>query len=101
MFPSPTGLHAKHPIFWFSLLKRGIFYKFLQNDPQCIQDFEFQRVISQTQPVHMYILHSIVLLAWVKFSVEIIGMGHTNFLINVEVTWVEDLGSSLSLHEDL
>ena len=32
-------------------------------------------------------LHYIVLLVWVKFSVELINMGSTDLLFKVELTW--------------
>ena len=32
---------------------------------------------------------------------KIISMGHTNFLVKVELTWVKTLGLPLSLHEGL
>ena len=31
---------------------------------------------------------------------EIISLGHTNFLVKVDLTWVQDPGLSPSLYED-
>ena len=34
-------------------------------------------------------LHQIVLLAWVEISVEIVSVHHIEFLVNVELTWIQ------------
>lgn len=39
------------------------------------------------------VVHHIVLLLWVEINVKVISMGHTEFLVKVELTWVQDLGS--------
>ena len=39
-------------------------------------------------------LHKIVLFARVENNVEINSMGHISFLVKVELTWVQDPGSS-------
>ena len=45
------------------------------------------------------LLHHELLLVWIGKKKKI-SMGHTNFLVKVELMWVQDHESSPSLHED-
>ena len=42
-------------------------------------------------------VQQIVLLVWVEFNLEIIDMGHTDFLVRVETLSVQEPGSSPKL----